>query len=324
MPARTLVGIGAIGETVRRVQEALIGHGCAQAGADGVFGKNTATAIRSFQKESSLALTGTVDSATWQALMHCAVPSVGNRSLQLTAAFEGHGFELAVGNFDGALLTWGIIGFTLKSGTVQTIVDEMSKAHPELVKQVFGEHTPELIELIKAPPAKQKQWADEHTVKSSALAEPWRSLFATFGSLPEVQQAQLDLVNKGYLAPAIATAKQLGFRSELGLALCFDAQVQNGGVKAAAIKSLLAKAKAGTSERDLRKMLADAVARSAQPAWREDVRQRKLTIATGQGIVHGHKFVLDRWGLSAKFSAAELSHQPSKNSTESQVVARQN
>jgi hypothetical protein len=34
-----------------------------------------------------------------------------------------------------------------------------------------------------------------------------------------VQQAQLDLVTKGYLPPAIATAKQLGFSSELGLAL---------------------------------------------------------------------------------------------------------
>jgi hypothetical protein len=35
MPARTLLGVGAIGETVRRVQEALIGHGFALAGADG-------------------------------------------------------------------------------------------------------------------------------------------------------------------------------------------------------------------------------------------------------------------------------------------------
>jgi hypothetical protein len=108
------------------------------------------------------------------------------------------------------------------------------------------------------------------------------------------------------MTPAIATAKQLGFSSELGLALCFDVHVQNGRVKAGAMKSLLAKAKDGASEVDLRKMLADVVAGSARPAWQEDVRQRKRTIATGQGTVHGHTFVLDNWGLSGKFTAAEL------------------
>jgi hypothetical protein len=189
MPTRTLLGIGSIGETVRKVQETLIARGFALTSVDGVFGKNTATTIRSFQDKNSLTLTGTVDSATWRALMDRAVPSAGERSLQLTAAFEGHGFQLAVGNFDGALLTWGIIGFTLKSGTVQRIVDEVNKADPELVKQTFGEHAPELLQLMKATPAKQKQWADEHTVKRSVLAEPWRSMFAAFGSLPEVQQA---------------------------------------------------------------------------------------------------------------------------------------
>jgi hypothetical protein len=307
MPGRTLLGTGAIGEIVHEVQEALIAQGCSPGGTDGVFGKSTATALKIFQDNKSLTQNGVVDTATWQSLMSRAVPPAGDRSLQLTAAFEGHGFGLAVGNFDGAFLTWGIIGFTLKSGNVQTIVLTVNKAHPELVKQAFGEHAAELLQLMKATPAKQKQWADEHTVKSRALAEPWRSMLATFGSFPEVQQAQLDQVHKGYLAPAIATAKQLGFTSELGLALCFDVQVQNGGVKAAAMKSLLAKAKAGVAEPDLRKQLANAVADSASAKWREDVRQRKLAVATGQGTVHGHGFVLDNWGLSGKFAAEELS-----------------
>ena len=307
MPARTLLGSGAIGEIVREIQQALIAQGWGPTSTDGVFGTNTATAIKSFQGKKSLPVSGVIDATAWQTLMGRAAPSASDRSLQLTAAFEGHGFGLAMGNFDGAFLTWGIIGFTLKSGNVPDIVLAINKTHPELVKHAFGNYTAELLKLMKAKPPDQKRWADGHTTKSGMLAEPWRSMFATFGSFPEVQQVQLDQVHKGYLTPAIATAKQLGFTSELGLALCFDVQVQNGGMKAAAMKSLLAKAKAGVSELDLRKQMADAVADSARAAWRYDVRNRKLTIATGNGTVHKHNFVLDNWGLSGKFNAEELS-----------------
>ena len=37
---------------------------------------------------------------------------------------EGHGFTMVAGDFDGAGLTWGIIGFTLKHGEIQRIVQE--------------------------------------------------------------------------------------------------------------------------------------------------------------------------------------------------------
>lgn len=315
MSTRTLLGIGSIGETVKQAQGVLITQGCGLTKADGVFGDGTVTAVRQFQTKKSLEVTGVVDDTTWQPLMNRPVPSVGDRSLQLTAAFEGHGFGLAVGNFDGALITWGVIGFTMTSGEVQSIVLAVNKTNPELVKQAFGSHGDELLKLMKATPDFQKQWANLHTVKSRALAEPWRSMFATFGSFPEVQQEQLKHVQEGYLSPAVKTARKLGLTSELGLALCFDAHVQNGGIKPAAMKPLLLKAKAGVAELDLRKRIANAIADSARAAWKEDVRQRKLTIATGQGKVHGHVFVLDNWGLSGKFQAAELAQATTEDTS---------
>jgi peptidoglycan hydrolase-like protein with peptidoglycan-binding domain len=315
MTTRTLFGAGAIGETVRQVQEVLITQGCGFAKADGVFGDGTAAAIKQFQTKTSLAVTGVMDNATWQSLMNRPVPSAGDRSLQLTAAFEGHGFELAVGNFDGALITWGVIGFTMTSGEIQSIVLAVNKTHPELVKQAFGVHADELLQLMNATRDFQKQWANEHTVTSRSLAEPWRSMFAMFGSFPGVQQEQLKHVKEGYLDPAAATAKRLGLTSELGLALCFDAHVQNGGIKPASLKSLLQKSKAGLAELELRELIANAVADTARAAWREDVRTRKLTIATGQGKVHGHVFVLDNWGLSGKFQAGELSKTATEDSS---------
>src|SRR5271163_2002224 len=256
MPERTLLGIGSIGEIVRQVQAVLITQGSGLTKADGVFGAGTTTAVRQFQTKKSLPVTGVVDNTTWQPLMNRLMPPAGDRSLQLTAAFEGHGFELAVGNFDGALITWGVIGFTMTSGQVQSIVLAVNKSNPELVKQAFGTHTAELLQLMKGTPDFQKQWANAHTVKSRALAEPWRSMFATFGSFPEVQKEQLRHVQENYLNPAIATAKKLGLTSELGLALCFDAHVQNGGIKPASLKSLLQQAKAGLAELALRKLIA--------------------------------------------------------------------
>lgn len=44
--------------------------------------------------------------------MDADIPAALDRSLQVTAAFEGHGFGMLQGNWDGAWLTWGIIGFT--------------------------------------------------------------------------------------------------------------------------------------------------------------------------------------------------------------------
>ena len=108
--------------------------------------------------------------------------------------------------------------------------------------------------------------------------------------------------------PSLATAKSFGLKSELAVALCFDIQVQNGGIKKGA-KALIQKATAAQNpagEQDLRRMIANAVADTARSTYKDDVRHRKLTIANGEGFVHGHQFILDNWGLS-EMPAGELS-----------------
>jgi hypothetical protein len=302
---RILFGIGVIGETVKEIQLALRKNGC-DVKPDRVFGAETVTALKKFQNMKAIPATGAVDETTWGSLMQRPTPACGERSLQLTAAFEGHGFELAVGNFDGALLTWGIIGFTMASGEVQAIVQAINTAHPELLDQAFGTHKIELLELMTAEREFQRQWAEEHTTQNGGLAEPWRSMFSRLGSFVEVQAEQIRHVREKYLQPAIATARRLGLASELGLALCFDIHVQNGGFKAPALKAIEGQSKAGIPELDLLRHIANTVADSAKPAWKEDVRRRKLTIATGRGKVHGHEYVLETWGLSGQDSADEL------------------
>jgi peptidoglycan hydrolase-like protein with peptidoglycan-binding domain len=104
-----VIAQGARGNLVVQLQRAL-GDSVAQ--PDGVYGPATATAVRRAQTRNSLPATGEADPVTWSAVTNQPTPSLLDRALQLTATFEGHGFGLAQGNFDGAGITWGVIGFS--------------------------------------------------------------------------------------------------------------------------------------------------------------------------------------------------------------------
>lgn len=303
---RTILGRGVIGDIVRSAQTALNTAGFNTQGVDGIYGGNMAAAVSAFQTANSIAPSGTVDDGTWTSLMNVPVPPVAQRSLQLTASFENHGYTLAMGNFDGAMLTWGIIGFTMASGGVQEIVLQVNATNPASVINAFGDEAPTLLSIMQDTQANQLNWANSVTLPDGSLAQPWRDMFAAFGSDPVVQAAQLDRVNTGYTGPAIQTAKSYGLVSELGLALCFDIHVQNGGINSRAAAQIKAGQTAGMAESDLMMLIAKSVAAAARAAYSADVLSRKMTIATGAGTVHGKQYVLDDWGLNAAYQAAEL------------------
>jgi hypothetical protein len=303
---RIIQGCGAFGDVVRQIQSQLNSQGFDTGGVDGDYGGNTANAVSGFQTGQGITPTGTVDDSTWGSLMQSNVPAVAIRSLQLTASFEGQGFTLAVGNFDGALLTWGIIGFTMQAGEVQQIVLSINATNPEIVAQAFGANTAQLLQIMQDTPANQLAWANSITLPHGSLAQPWLGMFASFGSNPVVQAKQLALANAQYMIPAIQLAQAYGLVSELGLALCFDIQVQNGGINAAAAALITAQQTPGTTEPQLLSIIANAVGQSARPAFVEDVLSRKLTIATANGQVHGRNYVLVNWGLEVDYQAAEL------------------
>jgi hypothetical protein len=47
------------------------------------------------------------------------------------------------------------------------------------------------------------------------LVEPWRSEFAAFGEITQVQALQLQLTDQDYGQPAAQTAAEFGLKSEL-------------------------------------------------------------------------------------------------------------
>ena len=123
-----------MGQIVKSLQSSFNAAGFDTRGIDGFFRQSTASAVQSFQETGAIEPSGVVDDRTWQV----------DRCLQLTAAFEGHGSGLAMGNFDGALLTWGIIGFTMASGEVQNILLSVNANSPNCIQQAFGQSAEEL------------------------------------------------------------------------------------------------------------------------------------------------------------------------------------
>ena len=156
------------------------------------------------------------------------------RCLQLTSDFEGHGYGKVVGNFDGAWLTWGIIGFTLRNGEIQKILAKVRSEHPSLLRDVLGPLEGVLLRVLAGGTDTQEGWANDISVGSNhyRVLPEWEEAFANLGICPEVRRIQLERVEK-YWQLALRTAAKFGLKSERGLALCFDIAVQNGGISQA-------------------------------------------------------------------------------------------
>lgn len=294
--ARVLFGPGLRGDLALRLQRALTDAGFGTRGVDGIFGGGTVQALRTYQTIKQFAVSDEIDTDCWRTLMNQDAPALFERVLGLTAAIEGHGYDLALGNWDGAWITWGIVGFTLKHGEVSRMLLALGQSLPELIQRAFGSQGTQLLDVMQAAPEVQRRWADSVTLGNGGLIEPWRSGFRVLGSFPEVRALQRDRAQLAYYQPATQSARRLGLSTELGMSLCFDVHVQNGSVGERIIEQALTLG-AHRSQLERRTFIANAVADRARAEFREDVRVRKLAIASGEGMVHGLKLQLARWGL---------------------------
>jgi len=286
---------------VETLQQGLKQHGLYAGLLDGLYGGGTERAVRAHQVGANLPPTGVADEVTWISATGLPIPPLAQRCLQLTAAIEGHGYGMVAGNFDGAGLTWGIIGFTLKYGDLRDVLLTVQSQYPEAITDAFGPLASELLNKIVLDFSEARVWADSISEgpKRYAVRQDWREAFARLGARQEVRQLQVERAMQHYYEPALVTAGTIGFSTELGVALAFDIHVQNGGVKAEALTELACERQDGAleSQRALRVRTAELVAQSAKSEWRVDVLARKTAIATGEGTVHAELFVLENWGL---------------------------
>lgn len=316
---------GMRGDLVEQLQAALIkiqvpaqGGGLepALATIDGDYGRATQLAVQRVQFKLALPITGVVDAALWKKLTEREWPDSFERHLSLVAAFEGHGYTKAAGNWDKAGITWGIIGFILitRSTKNKAVYGPLR----ELLKEAFAKYEPTMIaafgdvqaaklkSILDATPENLYKFAVQISdgKRNFVLQPEWQKAFAQLGKDPAIRRLQRSFAKRLYYEPAILEAKEFGeeFKmvSERTVQLFFDIQVNNGGLGRkeerprvkAALKALDAKATLTDKLNTITKALSES-----RPRFAKDIIERKGTISNGFGRVHGKDFRLDGWGI---------------------------
>jgi hypothetical protein len=227
------------------------------------------------------------------------------RCLALTGAFETSKsvpecFSGLAGDFDGMGLSFGALQWNLGQGTLQPMLQAMLASHENVVTSVFGSSLSEVRKMLALPRPAQLEWAqsiqdrNRHTVQ-----EPWKACFVTLGQTEEfqtIQMAHADSIHQD----ALALCRRFSLVTERALALMFDIRVQNGGIGNAVegkIRDDFAKipviVEPMPAETLRLQSIANRRAEAANPKFIEDVRTRKLTIANGEGTVHGVVYNLE-------------------------------
>jgi len=217
------------------------------------------------------------------------------RCLDLTAQFEGHGFGEVAGDFDGAGLTWGIIGFTLKSGSLVEVLKQIPREVMERAMPLGAAADLRALVVLKGFP-ERLAWAKQIILdpKNQTKAKPaWVQHFENLGDAPEVQAIQLEVARRKYWKPAVEIAQALDFEQEVSFALAFDRQVQQNGIERHKIPAI--KRRATTEETRLAVMTEMLIERSKN--WGADVRARCEAVLNGFGKVHGRAYDVAAYGL---------------------------
>ena len=309
--------LGAKGREVARIQEQLKFEGFYLGPVDGIFGGGTEAAARLFQAAKRLAIDGQVGPHTWAALFP-GVPipapiilseSVQFRCMALTGSFETNNslpdcFAGLSGDFDGQGISFGVLQWNLGQGSLQPLLRKIIKAEPEIVESIFAQNYEELNSMLAASKSKQLDWARSIQNLKHILNEPWNGHFKTLGRQPLFQDIQVESATRLFNS-ASALCRDFGLLSTRAVASMFDIKVQNGNISELVKRQIKLdfahidpKLSSNDAEVERLRIIANRRASATKAEWVEDVRTRKLTIANGQGTVHGNFYDLkEQYGL---------------------------
>lgn len=285
---------------IELAQIALDAQNCPPGGIDGVYGKGTEGAVRRWQIANGFDETGVITGPEWEVLTGLAQPSEFDLCLHMTAAIEGHGFSKPAGNFDGAGVTWGIIGFAMTGGLPDLLeaINRDADAGPE-ARSIFGtDRWERLLRAARGTKTEIRAFGDSISVgaRKAHVQEDWARAFKRLGRVGAVQRLQLIEARK-YWRTAVKTAERYGAVELLDLAMFFDACVQHGSISRKR-KELMDAVGHKRSWYARRVAWANAMADATGQRYRERVRARRMYFAKGEGVVHGANWLAATWGLT--------------------------
>ena len=303
---------GMRGESVAKIQQKLKDLGLYTSTVDSAFGGGTEGSVKSFQLKQDLKPTGIVDAATWGKLFPGTPPppsplenaTLGEKCFALTGAFETgvqppDSFSRVSGNFDGQGISFGVLQWNIGQKTLQPLLAQMVSEHEDVCKAIFHEH----LDTIRAIGGEDHDEQVKFVCSASMptpncqVIEPWLGMLSALGRTPEcraIQSGKAAALAKN----AMAACGEYGLTSERAVALMYDVQNQSP-IRQLVKTQILADFQAITATDPMEievarmRIVANRVAMSALPRWIDDVRVRKMTIAEGQGVVHGIPYDLE-------------------------------
>lgn len=240
---------------VGAVQDLLISHGARLPGildaSHGRFGPKTEEAVRSFQAEERIPVTGQVEQGTLQALARkpAASPIAANayltlvldtpwtgftRLVGLTAQFEAAGkFTARNRNTDRAGLSFGIIQWAQKPRRLNGLLRAFAAAQPERFVEVFGGGSRTLAEGLLAHTAKPQGGVDASgrttDPRYDLVSDEWQARFIEAGRDHVWQRVQLQEATSAFRRSLADIRREAPVaRSERGIAFLLDVANQHG------------------------------------------------------------------------------------------------
>lgn len=316
----TVYLLGSRGPEVVQIQQRLAELQLYSGPADGIFGGGSDSAVRTFQQSKQLTMDGKVGPGTWSALFGGAdVPPpalttkpLDHQCLALTGGFETNHpppdcFAGLSGDFDGQGMSFGVLQWNIGQGSLQPLLAQMNQNHPDILGQIFGPNYTALVAMLAESLDEQLVWARSiQDPIRHGLFEPWQGQFKTLGRLQEFQDIEAQSA-AGIFQQALGLCSEYGVTSQRAAALMFDIKVQTGGIKSWVKPQIqsdfeqLEQAGSGDVPVEVARLriIATRAASSANPKWVADVQNRKLTIANGEGTVHGNLYDLEaQYGIS--------------------------
>ncbi len=141
--------------------------------------------------------------------------------LRKTSQHEGQYWSVQK-NLDGNGVSYGILQWTQKSGSLGRLLAAMAEADPVAFASTFGPSWRTVLEVTRR--------ASMETVDGIVLwADPWASRFAAAGRLPVFQQVQAKVAAESeYMAGAVQIARLLGVSTERAMVLYYNRTVHQG------------------------------------------------------------------------------------------------
>ena len=309
-PERPSVAARVYGHVVRRLQARLTDLGFDTQGVDMVFGDDTAEALAAWHAAVGGRDTGALTFAEWDLLGAGARPDLFDLCAQVAAAFEGHGFGKAVGDFDGAVFTWGYHGYTVKFGHAQAVLARAEAMARGTLSAAFGsKKAAALRRMLRSDLDKQIAWARRNLLDNGGPDPDWVAGFRALGETEVGRAAQLAHSREAFWERiALPQAERLGLTEPLSRAQLFDTAIQQGGLGRAAMALIEAAfdAEPDLPENEKRRIVAREAANAISSGrFRGDVLSRRMTFVNGDGVVHGKRYELSDWGLCAAVDESE-------------------